>query len=55
MQKALTVLWISMLASQAVMFAKRAEKEDMMLKSKFGREWDDWAKRVPAKLVPFIL
>ncbi|KAF7977404.1 hypothetical protein HWV62_4037 [Athelia sp. TMB] len=55
MQKALTVLWISMLASQAVMFAKRAEKEDAMLKSKFGGEWDDWAKRVPAKLVPFIL
>ncbi|KZT19705.1 ICMT-domain-containing protein [Neolentinus lepideus HHB14362 ss-1] len=33
----------------------RASKEDEMLKKRFGLEWDDWAKRVPYRLIPWII
>ncbi|KAF7978674.1 hypothetical protein HWV62_45210 [Athelia sp. TMB] len=32
----------------------RAVKEDEMMKGEFGRDWDEWARRVPARLVPFV-
>jgi protein-S-isoprenylcysteine O-methyltransferase Ste14 len=33
--------------------AARTSKEDAMLKSEFS-DWDQWARRVPWKLIPFI-
>lgn len=32
----------------------RVPQEDAMMRKEFGKEWDDWAKRVPYKLVPGI-
>jgi protein-S-isoprenylcysteine O-methyltransferase Ste14 len=36
------------------MFASRAPVEDAMLRRQFGQEWDEWAERVPYRIVPFI-
>lgn len=33
----------------------RMRKEDAMLKEKFGKQWDQWAMRVPYKLFPGLL
>ncbi|KAF9501970.1 hypothetical protein BDN71DRAFT_1485868 [Pleurotus eryngii] len=33
---------------------KRVEKEDEMLRTKFGKQWDEWAERVPYRLVPMV-
>ncbi|KAJ7233385.1 hypothetical protein C8J57DRAFT_1532523 [Mycena rebaudengoi] len=30
----------------------RIRKEDAMLQKNFGREWDEWAARVPYKIIP---
>ncbi|PPQ88046.1 hypothetical protein CVT24_010912 [Panaeolus cyanescens] len=32
----------------------RMQREDNVLKEKFGQEWEEWAKQVPYKLIPFI-
>ncbi|KAI0076360.1 hypothetical protein K474DRAFT_1663011 [Panus rudis PR-1116 ss-1] len=32
----------------------RIPKEDFVLRNEFGNEWDEWAKRVPYKLIPGI-
>jgi protein-S-isoprenylcysteine O-methyltransferase Ste14 len=32
----------------------RISVEDAMLRARFGQEWEDWARRVPYKLVPYI-
>lgn len=37
----------------SVMIA-RTEKEDNMLRKEFS-EWDEWAKKVPYKLIPYVL
>ncbi|KAF7428330.1 hypothetical protein PC9H_007551 [Pleurotus ostreatus] len=33
---------------------KRVEKEDEMLRQKFGKQWDEWAERVPYRLIPMV-
>jgi len=33
----------------------RVVKEDRMLREKFGKEWDEWAARVPYRLIPGLL
>ncbi|TFK52672.1 hypothetical protein OE88DRAFT_1658070 [Heliocybe sulcata] len=32
----------------------RTRKEDDMLRAEFGKKWDDWAARVPWRLVPYV-
>ena len=32
----------------------RMSKEDIALRNQFGKEWDDWAKRVPYSIFPGI-
>lgn len=32
----------------------RMAMEDAALRMTFGREWEDWASRVPYKLIPLI-
>jgi protein-S-isoprenylcysteine O-methyltransferase Ste14 len=36
------------------MVFSRVKAEDAMLRRQFGRQWDDWAQRVPYKIVPFV-
>jgi protein-S-isoprenylcysteine O-methyltransferase Ste14 len=53
---AIATLGIGMcVALQVVLFAglgARVPSEDRMMKEHFGREWEEWARRVPYKLVP---
>ncbi|KAK2466645.1 hypothetical protein APHAL10511_000903 [Amanita phalloides] len=46
-------------AAYTVMFfvglMKRTKEEDRELRSRFGKEWEDWAARVPYSLVPGII
>lgn len=32
----------------------RMKMEDAALRAQFGKEWDDWAKRVPYSVIPGI-
>lgn len=32
----------------------RPHVEDALLRERFGAEWDEWAKRVPYRLIPYI-
>ena len=32
----------------------RMSKEDAALRNKFGKKWDDWARRVPYSVFPGI-
>ncbi|GLB45251.1 putative ergosterol biosynthesis ERG4/ERG24 family protein [Lyophyllum shimeji] len=51
------VLW-GVLVLGAVVVARavtgRMEREDAMLRERFGKEWERWAREVPWKLVPGI-
>ena len=37
-----------------VMVFSRVKTEDAMLRSTFGKEWDEWAKRTPCAIIPGI-
>lgn len=40
-----------------VLFAglwKRLDLEDAILRREFGKDWEDWARRVPSRLIPGI-
>jgi protein-S-isoprenylcysteine O-methyltransferase Ste14 len=39
----------------ALSLKNRWEREDRVLKEEFGKQWDEWAKRVPYALVPGII
>jgi len=39
--------------SMLLVFAARAKKEDDMLRKEFS-DWNEWAKKVPYKLIPFV-
>lgn len=45
------ILWIAIVT---VTLGPRMNKEDEMLKRTFGKEWEEWAERVPYRLVPGI-
>ncbi|KAI1791291.1 hypothetical protein LXA43DRAFT_1082758 [Ganoderma leucocontextum] len=32
----------------------RVDEEDQLLKNEFGEEWDEWAKKTPYRLIPFV-
>lgn len=33
----------------------RGKKEDEYLRKEFGKQWDDWAKKVPYRYIPGIV
>ncbi|KAG6872305.1 hypothetical protein C0995_011115 [Termitomyces sp. Mi166 len=47
---AFTVLYIKLATS----LLQRMPEEDKLMKVSFGREWEDWARRVPYWLIPGI-
>ena len=47
-------IYITIVVLSCVITFARIGKEDMMLQKTFKNEWDDWAKRVPYKLVPYV-
>ncbi|PCH35166.1 hypothetical protein WOLCODRAFT_79931 [Wolfiporia cocos MD-104 SS10] len=52
--KAVSVLYVLMIAYGITSLVVRAPREDAMLQKQFGEEWDQWAKRVPYRMVPYI-
>lgn len=37
-----------------ITFFRRTTEEDRFLSERFGKEWENWARRVKYKLVPFV-
>ncbi|KAJ7662615.1 hypothetical protein DFH06DRAFT_1190478 [Mycena polygramma] len=53
-RSAVAAVWAVGLSGASIGLRTRMRKEDGMLKERFGREWDEWAKRVPWWLVPGV-
>nr|VWO95730.1 C-24(28) sterol reductase [Ganoderma boninense] len=32
----------------------RVDEEDRMMRKEFGKEWEEWAKKTPYRLIPFV-
>ena len=52
--KLLVVLYLSFMIIMTFSALARMSKEDIALRNQFGKEWDDWAKRVPYSIFPGI-
>ena len=52
--KLLVVLYFSFMIIITFCGLARMSKEDIGLRNQFGKEWDDWAKRVPYSIFPGI-
>ncbi|KAJ6498483.1 hypothetical protein C8R47DRAFT_1111891 [Mycena vitilis] len=50
----IAALWTVGLTGATVGLRTRMGKEDAMLRERFGRQWDEWAKCVPCWLVPGV-
>lgn len=47
-------LYVAMVLWGSVSAIARIPLEDGLLKSRFGAQWDEWAKKVPYRLIPYI-
>ena len=47
--------WIVSGVVGTLVLVSRVAKEDRMLRETFGEEWDEWATRVPYRLIPGLL
>lgn len=45
----------AILTIPVVMLKRRWEKEDEMLRNEFGKQWNEWAKRVPCAVLPGVI
>jgi protein-S-isoprenylcysteine O-methyltransferase Ste14 len=43
-----------MYALTLMMFGSRVHVEDAMLRKQFGQQWDEWSKRVPNQIIPYV-
>ncbi|KAJ6467864.1 hypothetical protein C8R45DRAFT_909671 [Mycena sanguinolenta] len=50
----LAALWVVGFSIAGIGLRTRMRKEDEMLKGRFGKEWEEWAARVPYKIVPGV-
>lgn len=46
--------WTFTMALVRIALVPRMNKEDKMLKDAFGKEWEEWAQRVPYRLIPWV-
>ncbi|KAM5546004.1 hypothetical protein V8D89_000130 [Ganoderma adspersum] len=46
--------WVLWVLSVVTVSLRRVEKEDRVLKKEFGKEWEEWAKKTPYRLVPYL-
>ncbi|EPQ61335.1 ICMT-domain-containing protein [Gloeophyllum trabeum ATCC 11539] len=51
--KAWLVNWVGVNTAWPMVIG-RAPREDEMMKRQFGKEWEEWAARVPYKLIPWV-
>jgi protein-S-isoprenylcysteine O-methyltransferase Ste14 len=49
------VLAFGALSFMLPLIKSRVDVEDEMLHEQFGQEWEDWARRVPYQVVPFVM
>ena len=45
---------LACLALTGMGLLRRMEKEDAVLKKEFGEEWEEWARKTPYKLIPWV-
>jgi len=48
-------VYFTFYADVCVFGVRRSFAEDRLLKQKFGKEWDDWAKKVRWNVLPYVL
>ncbi len=48
------VLWVLLYLATAFMLIARTWKEDEVLRGEFKQQWDEWARRTPYRLLPFV-
>jgi protein-S-isoprenylcysteine O-methyltransferase Ste14 len=46
---------MSHFADTDIFLVRRSFEEDQMLKGKFGKEWEEWARNVRYNVIPFVL
>jgi len=51
---AVAASYTAMLLVVLMMLLQRMPVEDVALRKHFGAQWDEWAKKVPYRLVPFV-
>lgn len=51
---ALIALYAAYALPVTVAFLRRAPLEDTLLRKEFGEQWEQWAERVPYRLIPFV-
>ncbi|KAF9052128.1 hypothetical protein BJ165DRAFT_931107 [Panaeolus papilionaceus] len=49
-----SVLWVGTALAVVLSLVLRIPREDALLRQEFGGEWEEWATRVPYRLVPYI-
>ena len=52
--RALAAAWTAWSLGVSLMLMWRVGQEEDVLHAKFGKEWEEWAERVPYRLYPFI-
>lgn len=50
----ITGCWVFAMTVASLVIGPRLDKEDALLRNHFGAEWDQYAKRVPHRLMPGI-
>lgn len=53
--KGFTALYVGLLLTVVLGAIRRTFVEDDVLHRRYGKEWEGWARRVPYKLVPWLL
>lgn len=53
MMKVMTVLGMAAIRGSYVLVG-RAEIEDQVLQNEFGKEWEEWVRKVPYKFIPYM-
>lgn len=48
----ITLLWVFVTLAAGIGAAGRARKEDAFMSKEFGKAWDEWADRVPYRILP---
>lgn len=53
--RGLAVFWLAILVLLVARYPFRAAEEDRVMRGHFGKEWEEWARNVPYKLIPGIV
>ena len=51
---ALWGIWALLIIVLQISTVMRIDREDAVMRKEFGREWEEWAKKTPYKLIPYV-